>query len=150
MAMVDASGEANITRTFISAAVDQAYESSESLPPENTGQNIRAAAWNELAEMWANAEYWAAVRLNELRNLERARDNWQSFNCNAETAGLAELDSLLSATDSSIYTVEHIMGLRNRFLPIELLEAENELTKYRTWHREAVVWAYALGWEFWE
>ena len=154
--MVRASTEADIMRISLGAAVDQAYEALDDLPQDSASQTTRATAWRGLAEMWANAEYWAAIRLQELRNLETAIGNWQSWDCNADVAKLTELDSLLTlgngdADDAThIYSVEHITRLRNRLLLDELTEAERELTKYRTWHREAVVWAYALGSEFWE
>jgi hypothetical protein len=149
--MVNASADTEILRIQVDAAASQASETTEKFYSDWDSRDPRAAEAFELAELWANAEYNATVRLEVLRKLEIAQGNWLSWECNAENARLGELDSLMATSlPSSLFNADDIGQLSRRSLSAELREAENELVAYRSFHRKVVVLADRWGWDFFE
>ncbi|WP_420442914.1 hypothetical protein [Candidatus Poriferisodalis sp.] len=149
--MVNASADAEIRRIQADAAASQASETTEKFYSDWASRDPRAAEVFELAELWANAEYYATIRLEALRQLETAQSNWLSWECNAENARLDELDSLMTGSlMTGSFNTAGIGRLSRLSLSAELSDAGNELATYRLFHRQVVVLADRWGWDFFE
>ena len=149
--MVRAWGDAEIGRSQLDAAASQASETMEKFYSDWDIRDPRAAEGFELAELWANAESHATIRLEALRQLETAQSNWFSWECNAENARLDELDSLMAGSlMTGLFNAADIGRLGRQSLSAELSDAGSERATYRLFHRQVVVLADRWGWDFFE